>query len=162
VRRALPALRRVAASVAGMRRLLRREDPLPGVLHGDVHSGNVILPSDGARSRVVFLDWGRVRTGSALEDVGSWLKSLACWEPEALRRHDTLLRGYLEARGLAWTRHLRRLYWIAGASNALSGALRYELAAAGDPKRGDAARARALGAAAAWMRIVRRADFCWA
>jgi fructosamine-3-kinase len=158
VHRALPALRRVTASVPRMRRQLRSEDPLPGVLHGDVHSGNVIVRGEGS---VVFLDWSRVRTGSALEDVGSWLKSLARWEPQALRLHDTLLRSYLGARGAEWRSNLRGLYWLAGASNALSGALRYELAVAGDAARSDAQRARALATAAGWLRIIRRADACW-
>jgi hypothetical protein len=110
----------------------------------------------------VLLDWGRARRGSPLEDVSSWLRSLCHWEPAAMRRHDTLLCRYLSARG--WTgglgRGLRDAYWLAGASNALSGALLHHLsvleAAAGTP-----AWPKALHAAHDWLRAIRRADACW-
>jgi plastocyanin len=61
------------------------------------------------------------------------LRLLGCWAPEARRRHDTLLRRYLRARG--WPDRLdaatREAYQLASASNALSGALRYHLAVVG-------------------------------
>jgi hypothetical protein len=43
--------------------------------------------------------------------------------------HDTLVRIYLLARGLelVLSRDFRRLYWVAGACNALAGALQYHL-----------------------------------
>ena len=102
------------------------------VLHGDVHSGNVVVRVQEGAERVVLLDWARARLGSPLEDVSSWLQSLGYWEFEARRRHDTLLRRYLAARGLSTHlgREVRDVYWFAGACNVLAGALRYQLLAA--------------------------------
>jgi hypothetical protein len=117
----------------------------------------------------VLLDWGRARIGAPLEDVSSWLQSLGFWEPEARRRHDTLLRRYLTCRGGPdrLDRGLRDAYWLAGACNALAGALRYQVAVA-DGWRRPAARARAVAARAVAaraardaLRVVRRADACW-
>lgn len=50
------------------------------------------------------------------------------------RRHDTLLRGYLVARGLPSTleRTLRDAYWMESVSNTLAGALHYHLLVAMD------------------------------
>jgi hypothetical protein len=119
---------------------------------------------EGAAERVVLLDWGRARVGSPLEDVASWLQSLGFWEPEARRRHDTLLRRYLVARGLP--RHLgpevRDAYWLAAASNGLAGALRYHLAVIDGWSQPTAARrAHSVRAAADWLRVIRRADAYW-
>jgi aminoglycoside phosphotransferase (APT) family kinase protein len=130
-RPALPALHRVVAALPEMRLALLAAAPFGcAVLHGDAHPGNVLLCGQGTSERVVLLDWGRARLGSPLEDVASWLRSLGCWEPAARRRHDTLLRRYLRARGLP--DHLgpevRDAYWLAAACNVLSGALRYHLA----------------------------------
>jgi hypothetical protein len=131
------------------------------LLHGDVHTGNVVVRMRKRGLEAVLLDWGRARVGSPLEDVSSWLASLGFWEPLVMRGHDTLLRHYLVARGLpgALDRELRNRYWLAGASNALAGALRYHLAVAGQDARPD--RGRSLHAAADWLRVIRRADALW-
>ncbi|WP_437515558.1 phosphotransferase family protein [Sorangium sp. So ce1099] len=167
--RAMPALRRVVAALPAMRRQLLAFQPLGAtVIHGDVHPGNVIVRRRGGVAEPVLLDWARARVGSPLEDVSSWLQALGYWEPEARRRHDTLLAGYLAARGLApaLTRPLRDAYWFAAASNALAGALGYHLSMASDSgagQRGAASDARAAAArnAADWLRVIRRADACW-
>ena len=111
----------------------------------------------------MLLDWGRARLGSPLEDVSSWLQSLGYWEPAAKRRHDTLLAGYLAARGLAARadRELRDAYWLAGASNALSGALLVHLRTSRDAPPGSRQRAAADQAAADALRVIRRAAACW-
>lgn len=163
IRRGLPVLRRVAAALPAMRRHLLGLPGLgPTVLHGDVHPGNVLLRVRGGRPEPVLLDWGRARTGSPLEDVSSWLQSLGYWEPQARRRHDTLLVRYLAARGLPprLDRGLRDAYWIAGASNVLAGALSYHVWRVTEA-RADAERSRALDAAGDALRIIRRADACW-
>ncbi|WP_437819742.1 phosphotransferase family protein [Sorangium sp. So ce1078] len=165
--RALPALRRVVAALPAMRRQLLAFQPLGrAVIHGDVHPGNVMVRQRDGVAEPVLLDWARARIGSPLEDVSSWLQALGYWEPEARRRHDTLLAGYLAARGLApaLTRPLRDAYWFAAASNALAGALGYHLAKAGrasDPGATLGARAAAARNAADWLRVIRRADACW-
>ena len=128
------------------------------VIHGDLHPGNAVLRR--RRGEVVLLDWGRTRLGSPLEDVSSWLLSLGGWEPEARRRHDTLFAGYLAARG--WesrlTPPLRAAYWVAGASNALAGALLHHLTIATDPRVSPLRRGVAARAAFGWGRVLRRAD----
>ena len=154
-------LRRVVERLPEIRRALLSHGT--AVLHGDVHPGNVLVRRRGGRLETVLIDWADMRVGTPLEDVASWLQSLAYWEPQARRRHDTLLTWYLGARGFAphLSRELRRRYWLAAACNALRGALRYHLWIAQttheDPKR------RGAGAAAArdWLRIVRRADQCF-
>jgi aminoglycoside phosphotransferase (APT) family kinase protein len=129
-----------------------------------VHSGNAMVRAGQEAERVVLLDWGRARLGSPLEDVSSWLQSLGYWEPEAKRRHDTLLQRYLVARGLVprLGRDLRDAYWLASAGNVLAGALRYYLVVAdgggGAPSR---TRAEAGRAARDQLRVVRRADAIW-
>lgn len=156
------SLQRVVEALPRVRRQLAAEDR-PTVLHGDVHPGNALVRVSRGQPQVVLVDWGRARVGSPLEDVSSWLQSLAYWEPEARRRHDWLLRRYLGARGLpvTLTRSLRDHYWLAAASNALAGALRYHLAVAGDVSRTPPERGAAARAVRDWMRIVRRADACW-
>lgn len=159
VHRDLGALEDVVAELGPLRRHLRRARPFAGrVLHGDLHPGNVLYRRRGEALEVVFLDWARARIGSALEDVSAWLQSLAVWEPEMHRRHDTLLVRYLAAAGAPprLTAELRDLYWLATASNALSGALAHHLTAvaaqpAYDPCGSSARCARA------WLRAVRQA-----
>ena len=161
--RALPAIRRVARALPAMREQLRRYRPLPAaVIHGDVHTGNVLLRRRRGREEPILIDWGRARVASPLEDVSSWLQSLGTWEPEVRRRHDTLLRAYLDRRGLdpRLGRELRDAYWLAGASNAVAGALTYHLWQAREAPT-QAQRGVALGAALDWLRVVRRADASW-
>jgi aminoglycoside phosphotransferase (APT) family kinase protein len=164
VRRTLPAVRRVVAALPALRRQLVAAERTATVLHGDAHSGNVMIRRRGTSREAVLFDWGRTRLGSPLEDVSSWLQALGYWEPEVRRAHDTLLRHYLAARGRSTQldQHLRALYWLAGACNGLAGALRHHLlvaAASADRQR----RRRAHGVAAVrdWLRIIRRADAHW-
>lgn len=157
----LSVLRRLLDALPDFRRELLERSPLaPTVIHGDVHTGNVMLRQRGDRLVPVLLDWGRARYGSPLEDVSSWLQSLAFWEPLARRKHDSLLRHYLETRGIAGppSKALRRAYWLAAASNCIAGSLRYHaLIALGDTA--DArARASALTAVRDQLRILRRAE----
>ena len=130
LRRGIPALQRVVSALPGMRRQLLSPGPLGrAVLHGDVHSGNVLV-RDGCRQRsAVLVDWARARLGSPLEDVSSWLESLGYWEPAVRNQRVPLLRHYLRARGLpsALERELYLSYWVAAACNALAGALHYHL-----------------------------------
>jgi hypothetical protein len=117
-----------------------------------------MLRARAAGPEVVFLDWGRSRNGSPLEDVSSWLLSLRAWEPAAARDHDTLFRAYLAAadRPTALTAELRDAYWIAAASNVLAGALRYQLVVARESSGRQ--RAIAIAQARAAFRVIRRAD----
>jgi hypothetical protein len=123
----------------------------------------VILRRHRGRDEPVLLDWGRARIGSPLEDVSSWLQSLGVWEPEARRRHDTLFGWYLAARGLdrRLGRDLRVAYWLAGASNALAGALSYHLSIMVERRVSPARLTNARTAALGWLRVLRRADACW-
>ena len=134
----------------------------PVWIHGDLHPGNVILRRWETGVEPVFLDWARARQGSPLEDVNAWIQSLGHWEPQARRFYDTLLRTYLAAQGLepVLDREFRRLYWVAGACNTLSGALRYYLVTI-QQARTPTARARALALAQKWLRLLRRADESW-
>ncbi len=156
IRRELRPLRRVAASLVAARQQMNAVLGT-ALIHGDVHTGNVMLRNRAARPEVVFLDWGRSRIGSPLEDVSSWLLSLRSWEPAAGRDHDTLFRAYLAAAALPpeLPPQLRDAYWIAAASNALAGALRYQLLTACDA----AGKTRAIAAAHARsaFRAIRRA-----
>lgn len=160
--RFLPALRRVTRALPALRRTLLEEGPLPaGPIHGDVHTGNVLARKRRGGWDPVLLDWGRARLGSPLEDVSSWLQSLRRLEPEAMRRHDELLSRYLEARGAPpLGPELRQSYWLAGASNALAGALRYHVSVATDESLPWPRRADALASARDWLRVVLRADAC--
>jgi hypothetical protein len=130
------------------------------VIHGDVHPGNVVLRREHPDPEVVLLDWGRARVGSPLEDVASWLHSLGCWEPQARRRHDTLMRAYLDARRVRspFAANVRADYWFASASNGLSGAIRYHLTVLGDSGSREPARYDSARALSAWQRVVRRAS----
>ena len=157
VRRHLRPLERVAASLPEARKRMNHALGTT-LIHGDVHTGNVMLRRRASRPEVVFLDWGRSRIGSPLEDVSSWLLSLRSWEPAAGRDHDTLFRAYLAAadRPAVLTPELRDAYWIAAASNALAGALRYQLVVA----RESAGKTRgvAVAQARAAFRVIRHAD----
>lgn len=106
----------------------------------------------------MLIDWGRARIASPLEDVSSWLQSLGFWELEARRRHDTLLAAYLSSHGLdrRLSSDFRTAYWLAGASNALAGALRYHLWVA-DSAAEHPAREAAMRAVKDWLRVIRRA-----
>jgi hypothetical protein len=149
-------LRRVVRRLGALRaRLLAGETTL---IHGDMHPGNVCT-RDHARQPVVFVDWARARPGSPLEDIASWLHSLGCWEPQARRRHDTLMRAYLDARRgrSTFDRGLRMEYWLASASNGLAGAIRYHLAVSADPASDDDSRSRSRRALNASERVVKRA-----
>jgi Ser/Thr protein kinase RdoA (MazF antagonist) len=155
--RRLGDLRRVVAGLPAVRsRLLAGEVTL---IHGDVHPGNVFMHQGQMNPSVVLIDWGRSRLGSPLEDVASWLHSLGCWEPHARRRHDTLMRAYLDSRhnSRPFSSTLRVDYWFASVSNGLSGAIRYHLAVVADPRATDAARYDSGRALVAWQRVVRRA-----
>jgi Phosphotransferase enzyme family len=156
--------RRLVSALPAVRRQLLSFRPFgTAPLHGDLHSGNVILRRHQGRVEPVLLDWGRARIGSPLEDVSSWLQSLGAWEPEARRRHDTLFGWYLAARGMERRlgRDLRVAYWLAGASNALAGALSYHLTTLVDERASSARVAIAERAARDWLRVLRRADACW-
>ena len=75
LRRSLRSLRRVASSIAEARAVVM--EPFGRTLiHGDVHTRNVVLRKTAGRVQAVLLDWGRSRAGSPLEDVSSWLLSL--------------------------------------------------------------------------------------
>lgn len=154
--RRLGDLRRVVAALPQMRNRLMSAGTR--VIHGDMHPGNVILPADGEPD-VLLIDWARARVGSPLEDVASWLHSLGCWEPEARRRHDTLMRIYLDARQdrRAFVSDVRVNYWFASASNGLSGAIRYHLAVLSDAGMSEVAQYDSARALSAWQRVIRRA-----
>lgn len=159
VRGAIPLIERVVDALPRIRMILRSARPFAGVIHGDLHPGNVLHRRSGRRLEPVLVDWGRARHGSALEDVSSWLHSLGAWEPQARRRHDTLFTRYLRARDLS-TRlgsETRDLYWLAGASNALAGALAYHLAAAAS-ERPIAMHGSSARCAHGWLRVLRRAS----
>lgn len=150
-------LKRVVAALPAIRAHLL--GGVTAVIHGDMHPGNVLLRQSDADGQVVMIDWARARVGSPMEDVASWLHSLGCWEPQARRRHDTLMRAYLDARAVrcVFGRDLRVEYWFASVSNGLSGAIRYHLAVLSNPIAAPAARYDSHRALAAWTRVVRRA-----
>lgn len=147
-------LRRVVAALPKMRSALLKATTF---IHGDVHSRNVILRAT-ENGEIAFIDWARARFGSPLEDLASWLHSLGCWEPDARRRHDTLLRTYFEARSSKQriTTDLRALYWYASASNGLSGAIRYHLAVLTNPAHSSDMKADSTRILRSWERVIRR------
>jgi aminoglycoside phosphotransferase (APT) family kinase protein len=155
--RRLGDLRRVVMALPHIRRRLLSEGA--SVIHGDMHPGNVILRQSADDIDLVLLDWARARVGSPLEDIASWLHSLGCWEPQARKRHDTLMRAYLEARRIPsrFDSDVRLAYWLASVSNGLSGAIRYHLAVLADRGATEEACAKSRMALMAWTRVVRRA-----
>ena len=149
-------LRRVVAALPAIRRRLLRAT---SVIHGDVHPGNVILRARRQSVDVVLIDWARARIGSPFEDLASWLHSLGCWEPQARRDHDSLVRAYLGARAVPrpFDAQARVEYWLASVSNGLSGAIRYHLAVLANSGSPESARIDSRRAVVAWERVVRRA-----
>ena len=150
-------LRRVVRALPALRRRLLRNGAI--VIHGDVHPGNVIVRSTAPQVDVVLIDWARARLGSPLEDIASWLHSLGCWEPQARRRHDTLMRAYLDARvdPRALDPATRVEYWFASASNGLAGAIRHHLSVLAGGDATQLARSQSSAALIAWERVIRRA-----
>ncbi len=164
LRRGLRWASRLAVALPRLRRQLLAGAPFgTAVIHGDLHPGNVVLRRRRGALAPVLIDWGRARLGSPLEDVSCWLQTLASWEPEARRRHDTLLAGYLAARDPSQRLdgELRTAYWLAGASNALSGALLHHLGVLLAAPADSAVRGRAEYAVREWLRVLRRADAFW-
>jgi hypothetical protein len=163
--RTLPSARRLVLRLPRLRGELLAHAPFGrAALHGDVHSGNAMLVEGGHGDEALLVDWARARLGSPLEDVSSWLLSLGLWEPEARRRHDTLLLRYVQTWGVVsrLDEGLRGAFWVAGASNGLAGALAYHLWTLGRALRGGVPSeiATALRPAQAWARVLRRADAC--
>jgi Phosphotransferase enzyme family len=159
---AVPMTTRLVAALSEIRCVLLATSPHAVWIHGDMHPGNVIMRRGTAGVEPVLLDWARARPGSALEDVSAWVQSLGHWEPQARRLHDTLVRLYLLARGLepVLSRDFRRLYWVAGACNALAGALQYHLmtfAQARTPTQ----QVKTQTMVQKWLRVIRRADASW-
>jgi len=162
--RDLPALNRVVRALPALREQLLSERPFGSrPIHGDLHPGNVLMSRRDGQDKPIFLDWGRARVASPLEDVSSWLQSVGYWELEGRRRHDTLLATYLSAFGMDRrpTESVRAAYWMAAASNALSGALLHHLHVARDCRQSSSRRAAATRAARDALRVVRRADAWW-
>jgi hypothetical protein len=158
--RHIRGLERVIDALPELRRQLLSDSPFASrPIHGDLHPGNVLVRQSAGSHQPVFLDWGRARLGSPLEDVSSWLQSLRFWEVEAQRLHDTLFLEFLSAFGMErkLTSEIRAAYWIAGASNALAGALLHHLNIALDQRLSKARRGTAFNAARDWLRVVRRA-----
>lgn len=160
--RSAPSLKRIVSALPAIRSQLLAERPFGcRPIHGDLHPGNVLMRRRSGRETPILLDWGRARVASPLEDVSSWLQSVSFWEPQGRRSHDTLLRSYLSALGMdqRLTSSLRAVYWMAAASNVLSGALLHHLRATArrDRPNGSAAHLAAQDA----LRIIRRADAWW-
>jgi aminoglycoside phosphotransferase (APT) family kinase protein len=153
--RRLGDLRRVVGMMPAIR--LRLLSQGATVIHGDVQPGNVILRPGSPHPQAAFIDWARARIGSPLEDIASWLHSLGCWEPQARRRHDTLMRAYLEAGRVRrpFAADVRFDYWLASASNGLAGAIRYHLAVLSDSAATESARYDSGRALREWERVVR-------
>lgn len=161
--RFLPAARRLVLALPTLRRELFELSPFgSAIIHGDVHPGNALVRRRGGRDQPILIDWGRARRGSPLEDVASWLQSLAYWEPRARVRHDSLLAAYLAARGTSLSSEVRAAYWLAGASNVFAGALEYYLRRVIEKTpRGRSGQQAAADSAYDLLRIVRRADAVW-
>jgi hypothetical protein len=160
----LRALRRIVGSLCAIRREVRCGGPFARTLiHGDLHPGNVILSTREGAPAPVLLDWGRARVGSPLEDVASWVQTLGCWEPEARVRHDSLVAAYLRARGCGppIVAAVRHAYWLAGASNALAGALLHHLDVATSRSTARGTKARSAWAVRDGLRVIRRAEAVW-
>jgi aminoglycoside phosphotransferase len=150
-------LRRVVRQLGAIRARLHEAETT--LIHGDLHSGNVMLRGNSAEGSVALIDWARARIGSPMEDIASWLHSLGCWEPLARQRHDTLLRVYLHHRRVPvpFDSALRTGYWFASASNGLSGAIRHHLTVLSDATATELGRRNSEIALRAWERVIRRA-----
>lgn len=150
-------LKRVVTALPEMRARLLADGV--AMLHGDVHPGNVMVRPGEPPHRVTFIDWARARFGSPLEDVASWLHSLGCWDLEMRRRHDSLLRWYLQSRRpmLTLDAACRERYWLASACNGLAGAIRYHVSVIGAPDTRPRARRDSMRALAEWQRVIRGA-----
>jgi len=161
--RFLPPVGRLALALPAMRRELLAFTPFGNAaIHGDVHPGNVLVRRRAGAEKAILIDWGRARRGSPLEDVSSWLQSLAYWEPQARRRHDSLLAAYFSDRGARLSTDMRAAYWLSAASNVFSGALEYYLRLVVDPASGVALHRRAAAHSACdLLRILRRAAAVW-
>lgn len=154
----------IVLALPRLRRQLLDERPFGcRPIHGDVHPGNALTARRGRGEEPVLIDWGRARLGSPLEDLSSWLQSLGYWEPQGRRYHDTLAATYLDAfgAGVTFNASIRAAYWMAGASNALSGALLHHLRHAKNQHQGSAIRANAFHAAKDALRVIRRARALW-
>jgi hypothetical protein len=159
----MSVVRRIVQNVPRLRGQISRHGPLaPTVIHGDLHPGNAVITRQRNGNAAMLIDWERARVGSPLEDVSSWLQSLGFWEPEARRRHDTLLAGYLKARGMSpvLTRPLRDEYWLSACSNCLAGSLLYHVDRATSPYSSSECRSAALLSVRDQLRVLRRADAC--
>ncbi|MGY3622500.1 aminoglycoside phosphotransferase family protein [Bradyrhizobium sp. USDA 10063] len=162
--RDIPPVRRMALAHAKLRCELLSGGPLSArPIHGDLHTGNALARRRASVVEPILLDWGRARVGSPLEDVSSWLQTLGVWAPEIRCRHDSLFADYLAALGMErkLTPSIQNAYWLAGCSNALSGALAHHLRVAANADDGSRRRSSAVRLALAWLRIIRRADSCW-
>jgi aminoglycoside phosphotransferase (APT) family kinase protein len=155
--RRLGDLRRVVRALPRIRRRLLSDAAT--VIHGDIHPGNVILRQAADDIDVILIDWARARLGSPLEDIASWLHSLGCWEPQARKRHDTLMRAYLESGSIPrrFDADVRDAYWLASVSNGLAGAIRYHVTVLANAHATQEAHAHSGLALIAWERVVRRA-----
>ncbi len=162
LRRFLAPVRRMVGCLGRLRRALLGGGPVC-VLHGDTHPGNVILRHSGQVAQPVLVDWARARLGSPLEDVSSWLQSLGFWEDTARRRHDTLLRRYLRARGASdsLAPGLRQLYWLSRTSNALAGTMKFHMLRMRDLTKPECMRIQSADSAFDWARSIARAHACW-
>jgi hypothetical protein len=162
LRHLAPVLRRVVAALPGLRqRLLSNQALGQAVVHGDMHSGNVLLRDGSAQPAVVLIDSGRARLGLPLEDISSWLESLGLWQPSVRRQRRTLLGQYLRARGLpiGLGPELDLSYWVAAACNALAGALRHHLLQALETVGAQSQRqSEALRAVHDYLRAIQLAD----
>ena len=155
----LPWVRRLGGATTKLRRQLMDADLGRAFVHGDVHPGNVLVVGTPTEGSVSFIDWARARIGSPFEDVSSWLQSLGYWEPEAKRRHDTLLASYLAAVGRQGgiAPEARDAYWLAAGLGTLAGALSYHLHVAVSAATLEE-RIPAWRAARDCLRMLRRAD----
>ena len=158
----LKPMERLAGALMDVRRELLAFSG-PAVVHGDAHPGNAVVRRARGSYQAILLDWERARPGSAIEDVSSWMHSLAFWEKQVKKRYDTLLSGYLYARGLParLSPQFRDACRLAGVCNAFAGALRYHLIRLLDPARSPRERACSWKASSDWLRILRAAENCW-
>jgi hypothetical protein len=76
-------------------------------------------------------------------------------------RHDLRRLPGRPRHGPRLDTELRAAYWLAGASNALSGALLYHVSVLLDSRVPSVTRAAAAYAAREWVRVLRRADAFW-